>query len=87
MEVKYSQNAQKSINRMDKSMKGRIRKGIEGLKVFPPQGDVKEMQGIEYEGYMRLRVGQYRIIFRYETEKDIQILFISKIGSRGDIYK
>ena len=87
MEVKYSKNAQKSINRMDKPTKTRIKNAIEGLKLTPPEGDIKDMKGVEFEGYMRLRVGQYRIIFRYDVERGIKILFIFKIGSRGDIYK
>ena len=87
MEVRYSKKAQKSINRMDKQTKARIKNAIDGLKLTPPTGDIKELQGIEYEGYMRLRVGQYRIIFRYDITMGIKILFIYKIGSRGDVYK
>ena len=87
MEVKYSKNAQKSINRMDKPTKARIKNAIEGLRLTSPEGDIKDMKGVEYEGYMRLRVGQYRIIFRYDMEMGIKILFIYKIGTRGDVYK
>ena len=35
----------------------------------------------------RLRVGKYRIIYKYLTDKEIEILSIMDIGSRGDIYK
>lgn len=87
MEVRYSKEAQKSINKMDKPTKARIKKAIEGLRVIPPQGDIKEMKGIELHGYMRVRVGQYRIIFRYDDNNGVTVLFIFKIGPRGDIYK
>ena len=87
MEVRYSKKAQKSINKMDKATKDRRKNAIERLKLTPPEGDIKDMQGVEYEGYMRLRVGQYRIIFRYDMDEGIKILFIYKIGPRGDVYK
>jgi len=87
MEVRYSKKAQKTISRMDKLTKQRIKKAIDGLRMIPPEGDIKDMQGIEYQGFMRLRVGQYRIIFRYDMEKGLTILFIYKIGPRGDVYK
>ena len=87
MEILFSKKAQKVIQRMDKQTKVRIKNAIEGLKLTPPEGDIKAMQGIEYDGYMRLRVGQYRIIFRYGMRTGIKILFIYKIGTRGDIYK
>ena len=35
----------------------------------------------------RLRVGSWRIIYRYGAENEIKILFIIDIGNRGDIYK
>lgn len=44
------------------------------------------MQGSR-DARLRLRVGSWRIIFKYGTEGEIQILFILEIGNRGDIYK
>lgn len=35
-------------------------------------------------GFYKLRVGDYRII--YEFEKDIQLILITRIGHRRDIY-
>ena len=86
MIVQYKKKAVKAINEMDKPTKQRIRKAIEGLTTSPPQGDIKQMQGYN-DGRFRLRVGQYRIIFKYETDNTIEILLILDIGSRGDIYK
>ncbi len=36
---------------------------------------------------MRLRVGSWRVIYRYGIESEIDILDILDIGNRGDIYK
>jgi mRNA interferase RelE/StbE len=71
---------------MDKALKTRIHASILGLTETPPKGDIKTMQGFS-DGRYRLRVGQYRIIYRYGQELEIEILFIMDIGPRGDIYK
>ncbi len=95
MEIRYDKKAKKFIEAQDKPTKQRIRNGINGLTVKPPQGDIKAMQGYS-SGVYRLRVGKYRIIYRFssETAKDkdnkeiiIEILNIMDIDSRGDIYK
>ncbi|MDE6620990.1 MAG: type II toxin-antitoxin system RelE/ParE family toxin [Lachnospiraceae bacterium] len=46
----------------------------------------KPMQGYK-DGRKRLRVGKYRVIYRYKIDREIEILLIMEIGSRGDIYK
>lgn len=86
MEIRYSKAAVKAINSMDKATKERIRAGILGLTKKPPQGDIKPMQGY-HDGRQRLRIGKYRIIYKYTLEIQLEILHIIDIGSRGDIYK
>lgn len=86
MEISYSKAAVKVINGMDRPTKQRIRDGIEGLTKKPPEGDIKPMQGYHDER-QRLRIGKYRVIFRFDLESEIEILYIMDVGSRGDIYK
>lgn len=86
MEISYSKAAVKVINGMDRPTKQRIRDGIEGLTKNPPVGDIKPMQGYHDER-QRLRIGKYRVIFRFDLESEIEILYIMDVGSRGDIYK
>ena len=64
----------------------RIKNAIIGLTLTPPVGDIKPMQGYDDER-KRLRVGSWRIIYRYENEKTVEIIFVIDIGNRGDIYK
>ena len=45
--------------------------------------DIVVMQG--YKNVYRLRIGQYRAIFT--VAKEIKILKVMKIDSRGDVYK
>lgn len=77
MQINYSRQAIKFLNAQDKPTKQRIIAAINRL----PNGDVKKMQG-ENSKY-RLRVGNFRIIF----DKQGNILYIEKIGNRGDVYK
>jgi len=86
MEIRYSKAAVKAINGMDKPTKTRIHAGIMGLTQKPPEGDIKQMQGF-HDGRCRLRVGKYRIIYKFGLEMELEILHIIDIGSRGDIYK
>jgi len=87
MQIEYSKQASKFISSQDKNTKQRIKQAIEGLTEVPPKGDIKLMQNYTIKTY-RLRVGKYRIIYRYDTDTNKQcILFISDIDSRGDIYK
>lgn len=86
MIIKYDKRAKKFIESQDKPTKQRIRAGIEGLMQTPPKGDIKMMQGYS-DGRLRLRIGKYRIIYRYTAENHIEVLHIMDIDSRGDIYK
>lgn len=86
MLIRYSREALKFLNKLDKKSVERIRAAIIGLTLSPPVGDIKTMQGSK-DGRLRLRVGGWRVIFKYGTEGEIEILFVLEIGNRGDIYK
>ena len=86
MKIKYSRDALKFLSKLDKKSVERIRMAIQGLTLDPPIGDIKPMQGYN-DGRQRLRVGGWRIIFKYGEESEIEILFVIDIGNRGDIYK
>lgn len=76
MDIQYSKQAVKFLKRQDKPTRKRIVNAINLL----PAGDVKLLQG--RNGY-RLRVGDYRVIFDIHGN----ILYIEKIGNRGQVYK
>ena len=46
--------------------------------------DVSKLSGI-WQGYYRIRIGKYRIIFRSNFEE--RIIYVKKIDTRGGIYK
>ena len=71
VEINYSKQAIKFLQ------KQRIVTAINSL----PNGDVKKFQGTDSK--YRLRVGDFRVIF----DRQGNILYIEKIGNRGDVYK
>ena len=86
MKIVYSKDSLKFLAKMEKAIVDAIKAAIQGLTLEPPKGDIKEMQGYK-DGRMRLRVGKYRIIYNYDTDGTMKILYIKDIGTRGDIYK
>lgn len=86
MIVRYSKKSLKFLSKLDDRSVTRIRNAISGLTAVPPEGDIKLMQGYS-DGRKRLRVGNWRVLFRYDKDGILEILFIIEIGNRGDIYK
>lgn len=86
MKIKYSRESLKFLSKLDCKSVARIRAGINGLTIDPPQGDIKTLQGYN-DNRKRLRIGGWREIFRYDTDGKVEILYIIDIGNRGDIYK
>ena len=84
--TEYSKSAAKALQRMDKALRNRIREAIEGLLQTPPKGDIKPLEG-RPSGRYRLRVGGYRVIYRYDHDGVMVVLYILDVGPRGDIYK
>ena len=86
MKIVYSKNSLRFLSKLEPKAVARIREAIEGLTHNPPEGDIKPMQGYS-DGRKRLRVGSWRVIYRYDRDGQIEVLLIIDIGNRGDIYK
>lgn len=86
MEIQYEKSAIKYLKALQKPQRELILQGIEKLTHKPAEGDIKKMSGYK-DGRYRLRIGKYRVIFKYLNDTEIEILCIMDIGSRGDIYK
>ncbi len=78
--IDIRRKAEKFIRKLPRQDKERVLSAIYRL----PEGeDIKKLQG--HEGLMRLRVGDYRIIYRVDNGRFI--VLVIDAGSRGDIYK
>ena len=86
MKIKYSKDALKFLARTDRKTMEQIRSAISKLACIPPEGDIKFLQGYS-DKRMRLRVGKYRVIFKYDKENETAYVYVIDIDSRGGIYK
>ena len=86
MEIQYEKAAVKYLKGLQKPQRDLILDAIEKLTHKPAEGDIKKMSGYK-DGRYRLRVGKYRIIYKYLTNNEIEVHCIMDAGSRGDIYK
>ena len=76
MNIQYSKQAAKFLQKQDVPTRKRLIAAILAL----PSGDVRKLQG--KAGY-RLRVGDFRVLF----DHDGNIIYITKIDDRGQVYK
>ena len=61
--IELSAAAEKDLKRIPRDRQVRIERAIDEMEENPFAGDVKALQGREWKGRYRKRVGQYRIIF------------------------
>lgn len=79
-EIFLAKPAQKFIMKQQLPQRQRLFAAINKL---PYEGDIKPLAG--YTDRFRLRVGDYRVIYRVENTR--LIVFVIDIGNRGDVYK
>jgi len=77
----FTREAQAQLRAIDRATALRILETIARLGASG-RGDVEPMQG-EWRGCHRLRVGDYRVIFRY-IDDGLEIL---TVGHRSDVYQ
>lgn len=72
--------ADRDLARLDPLVRARILAAVERF-ALTGQGDVKQLQGRDKE--FRLRVGKWRILFRYLAPN---LVDIGRIDNRGEAY-
>ena len=84
--VKYKKSAEKKLEKLDASVRNRIKtwieKNLEGCE--NPRQWGKPLEG-EWYGYWRYRVGNYRLVAQI-IDNEI-IIVIVNVDKRNDIYK
>lgn len=79
--IDIKKRAEKFIVKLPKPEKERVLKAIYQL----PEGeDIKQLKGKKNKGLLRLRVGDYRII--YSVDHDVLTVYVIDVGNRGGIY-
>jgi len=77
-------SAIKELGQLPIKERKRIDKRIQSLAVDPRPSGVVAMQGSR-KGLLRLRVGNYRVI--YSVEEQRLIVIVVKVGHRQDVYR
>ncbi len=72
--------AKKFIDKLPMNERRRV---VSAIEMLPNGEDIKKLKG--HEGLLRLRVGEYRII--YSVDHGELIVYVIDAGNRGDIYK
>jgi mRNA interferase RelE/StbE len=83
--VEYLAEAVKELELLEKPIQRIIKEKIHILAASPDtlKNNIKALKG-EYSGKHRLRVGDYRIIYRLQNE--IITITIIRIGHRKEVY-
>lgn len=81
----FLREAAEEFKKLDKAVQRIVKEKLEILAQNPEllKNNIKPLKG-KYKGLYRLRVGNYRVIYRLDKE-EITILVI-RIGHRRDIY-
>ena len=77
--IVIQKKAKKFIDKLPKNEKIRVVRAIEKL---PDGEDIKKLKG--HDQLLRLRVGDYRII--YTVDNGELIVIVIDVGNRGEIY-
>lgn len=79
--IQIEKPAAKFIQKLPAPDKERVLRAINKL---PEDGDIKQLKGQKSNGFFRLRVGNYRII--YTVDHGELIVCVVDAGNRGQIY-
>ena len=80
MKVVFTASARKSLWRVPADRRAQIASRIEAV-ASGQRGDVQQLGG---SGLLRLRVGEYRVLFAVDTAN--QVLRVELVRTRGDVY-
>jgi mRNA interferase RelE/StbE len=81
--VEFRPTAAKEFKKLPLEAKQRIEVQIEALRLDPRPPGAKTLQG--GNGELRIRVGDYRVIYRIQDDK--LIVLVLKVGHRSKIYR
>lgn len=79
-EIDLKPKAAKFIKTLPPKHKRQVKNSILSLQENPTPHDAKKLQG--YEGYIRIDIGEYRIIYRFDETKDLVTVVL--VGKRND---
>ncbi|MBK0868643.1 type II toxin-antitoxin system RelE/ParE family toxin [Saccharopolyspora sp. HNM0986] len=82
-DIEIKREALKELQKLDKPVRRRLQAAIDRLRNDPRPPGVVAMKGLP--GKLRLRVGDWRIIYRIED--DHLVVVVLALGHRREIYE
>jgi len=85
--IEYAKSVQKSVRKLDRQTRSRLRKYLETRLAVAddPRSLGRPLQGSQFQNLWRFRVGYYRIIAQIEDD-EVRILIL-RIGHRREVYR
>ena len=81
--IEFRPAALRDLEGFDKTARVRLGRKIEKLATNPRPSGVKKLAG--EDGLWRVRVGDYRIIYRIEDDR--LVVLVIRIGHRREVYR
>ncbi len=83
--IEFLEEAYKEFKKLDRPVQEIIKNKLDILAQNPEtlKNNIKQLKG-KYSGLFRLRVGNYRIIYKMDNKK--LLIVIVRIGHRKEIY-
>lgn len=82
--VELSQNADKFLNKLEDSLKERIKKTLKRLEQNPVPSDTRFIGRDNNDKVFRYRIGDYRALYLIDESR--KIVLITKIDKRHRVY-
>jgi mRNA interferase RelE/StbE len=79
-DIDLKPKAKKFIQTLPPKHKKQVKNSILALQDTPMPHDAKKLQG--FEDYIRIDIGEYRIIYRHDEEDDL--ITVVLVGKRND---
>jgi mRNA interferase RelE/StbE len=81
--VEFDDEAGKQLRKLDKAARSRILLAIDKLETDPRPDGVKKLKG--YENRWRIRVGDWRVVYRIED--GLLVIIVVAVGRRSKVYR
>lgn len=82
--LEFTPEAKNDLSKLDKKLRGRVIEKLDWLQANF-HNIIHSALGGEWQGYFKLRVGDWRIIYKVDWEKNLIIIYI--IRHRSKVYK
>lgn len=81
--IEFLKKAEKELSKLPFNIQKQIANRVESLKYNPFPSNVKQLKNSN--GILRIRVNDYRILYRLEDE--VLVVLIIKISHRSKVYR